>query len=157
MLTKTTVVAIQALLLLTVERDDERPKTPRQIAARLGASPTYLGKILGQLAKGGILRAVRGARGGVLLAKPPSEITLLDVYVATQGPLIPDYCTSAHDARHACAFHGAMSQLHLQFEGALARWSIAALAASPPGKSARTCRMRLEPAPQRLAVLRPTR
>jgi Rrf2 family protein len=147
MLTKTTVVAIQALLLLTTERDDERPKTPKQIAARLGASPTYLGKILGQLVKGGLLRSVRGARGGVLLARAPEQIALLDVYVATQGPLIPNYCSGTADARHICTFHLAMSQLHAQLQGALARWSIADLAARPPGKTARTCRMALHPLP----------
>lgn len=152
MLTKTTVVAIQALLLLAIERDDEHPRTPRQIAARLGASPTYLGKILGQLAKGGMLRAVRGARGGVLLARAPDQIALLDVYTATQGPLIPDYCQGTLDARHICTFHLAMSQLHAQLQGALARWSIADLAGRMPGKAAKTCRMALHPLP----VLRPS-
>lgn len=158
MLTKTTVVAIQALLLLALERDaegeDPRPKTPKQLAARLGASPTYLGKILGQLSKGRMLTSVRGAHGGVLLARRPELITLLDVYTATQGPLIPDYCTGAKGARHACAFHTAMSQLHDQLEGSLSRWTIADLADKPASKNVRGCRMAFLPAERVLSVLR---
>ncbi len=140
MLTKTTIVAIQALTLLALE-DDGRPKTPKQLAARLGASPSYLGKILGMLAKGGILRSVRGAHGGVHLARKPSLITLLDVYAATQGALVPHHCTGGRAAAAICTFHTAMSQLHQQLEGALTRWSLADLASVPSGKGARNCRM----------------
>lgn len=155
MLTKTTVVAIQALLLLATEReDDARPKTPRQLAARLGASPTYLGKILGLLSKGRMLTSVRGAHGGVHLARKPELITLLDVYTATQGPLIPDYCTGAKGARHACTFHTAMSELHQQLEGSLSRWTIADLAGKPAGKSVTNCRMAFLPPERALSVLR---
>jgi Rrf2 family protein len=154
MLTKTTVVAIQALLLLATEQDDTRPKTPKQLAARLGASPTYLGKILGQLSKGRMLNSVRGAHGGVLLARKPELITLLDVYTATQGPLIPNFCSGAKGARHACTFHTAMSQLHDQLEASLSGWTIADLAGKPAGKSVHNCRMAFLSPEQALSVLR---
>lgn len=154
MLTKTTVVAIQALLLLATEQDDVRPKTPKLLAARLGASPTYLGKILGQLSKGRMLTSVRGAHGGVLLARKPELITLLDVYTATQGALIPNFCSGAKGARHACAFHTAMSQLHDQLEASLSGWTIADLAGTPAGKSVHNCRMAFLSPVRALSVLR---
>lgn len=46
-------------------------------------NPTAV-KILGSLANAGIIETREGSRGGVRLAKPPSEITLLDVFNAIE-------------------------------------------------------------------------
>jgi Predicted transcriptional regulator len=47
---------------------------------------TYLGKTLTALAAAGILRSTRGTAGGFKLARPPKEITLLDVTRAIGHP-----------------------------------------------------------------------
>ena len=49
--------------------------SPRRIAEDLGESPTYLSKVTTQLVKAGVLRAEKGVKGGVQLARPASEIT----------------------------------------------------------------------------------
>jgi Rrf2 family protein len=47
--------------------------------------PAYMAKHLQALSKAGIVTAVRGARGGYTLARPPSEITLWDIQAAISG------------------------------------------------------------------------
>jgi Rrf2 family protein len=58
-------------------------------AARLaefhGVPPAYLAKHLQALAQAGIVAADPGPRGGYRLARPPEQISLLDVVLAVDG------------------------------------------------------------------------
>jgi len=58
------------------------------LAAQHGLSSSYLLKHLRLLAAAGILRAQSGAGGGYRLARPASAVTLLDVFVAIEGPVL---------------------------------------------------------------------
>ena len=49
------------------------------IASALGVPQNYLSKTLHQLARAGVLRSVRGPRGGFQLAVPPERLTLTRV------------------------------------------------------------------------------
>ena len=51
-----------------------------------GVSTSYLLKHLQALSGAGILDTVPGPRGGYRLAKPPEEISLLDILLAVEGP-----------------------------------------------------------------------
>ena len=64
----------------------------REIADRQEIPPVFLAKIIGRLAKAGLIRAYRGASGGVTLARPAEELTLLDVVEAIEGPLTLNRC-----------------------------------------------------------------
>ena len=48
----------------------------------------YLHKILQQLCKAGILKSKRGPRGGFVIGRDPSEITLLQIIEAIDGPAL---------------------------------------------------------------------
>src|SRR5438270_13260730 len=50
-----------------------------------GVPGAYLAKTLQALSREGIVESVPGRRGGYRLAKPPSQITLLDVVEAVEG------------------------------------------------------------------------
>jgi Rrf2 family protein len=63
-----------------------------QVAALQGISPTFLGKIVQSLAKAGILATRRGVGGGIALAQPVEDITLLQVIEAVEGPLCLNDC-----------------------------------------------------------------
>jgi len=58
-------------------------------AARLaeyhGVPGPYLAKSLQALARAGIVESTTGRRGGYRLSRPPSDVTLLDVYRAVEG------------------------------------------------------------------------
>jgi Rrf2 family protein len=63
-----------------------------QVARVQGISPTFLGKIVQSLAKAGILATRRGVGGGMSLAQPIEDITLLQVIEAVEGPLRINDC-----------------------------------------------------------------
>jgi Rrf2 family protein len=63
-----------------------------QVARIQGISPTFLGKIVQSLARAGILATRRGVGGGIALAKPVTDITLLQVIEAVEGPLCINDC-----------------------------------------------------------------
>ncbi len=54
-------------------------------AQRIPAS--FMAKILRRLVRAGLLRSSRGVKGGFCLAKPASEISMLDILEAIEGPL----------------------------------------------------------------------
>jgi len=131
MLSQTSELAIQILLCLLLEEDRE-PVPPRRIASVLDASPTYLAKVAGILTKAGILRAVRGVHGGVIIAKDPAKISLLEVVESCQGKILGDYCSSiVDDFSLVCSYHEAMFELHKAVITVLGRWTIADLAEKP--------------------------
>lgn len=80
--------------MAVVTRRNE-PTSTAQIATELCASEAHLSKVLQQLVRVGLLTSKRGPSGGYALAKPPGEISLLDVYEALEGPLRQDGCLFA--------------------------------------------------------------
>lgn len=60
----------------------------QDIAVRQNIPRKYLVQILLQLQRAGLVKSKRGASGGYMLAKPPSEISLGDVMRTTDGPLV---------------------------------------------------------------------
>lgn len=119
------------MIYLAVEGSDE-PVSPRRIAERMGCSPSYLSKVTGDLAKGGLLRTFRGSQGGVVLAREPKDITLLDILEATQGMMVSSYCQAIGDATGpVCAFHQAMWDVYMDSRRTLTRWTLEKLAARP--------------------------
>jgi Rrf2 family protein len=129
-LNETTLAAIKTLLYLALRSSDE-PAPPRQIAEDIDLSPTYSAKITARLVRAGILRAHRGAKGGVSLGKVPADITLLEVVEACQGKALGHYCQETKTQQHVCAFHRAMHELHNAITGVLEHWTIADLQARP--------------------------
>jgi Rrf2 family transcriptional regulator, cysteine metabolism repressor len=59
----------------------------KDIAGRHDISQQYLEQLLNRLIHAGLVRAVRGKNGGYALAHPPTEITLLALLEALEGPL----------------------------------------------------------------------
>ncbi len=66
----------------------------KDIAQRQQISLSYLEHLITPLITGGIVRSTRGARGGVLLAKPPEEIKLSEVIQLLEGSIAPVECVN---------------------------------------------------------------
>ena len=64
------------------------------IAERQGISEHYLEQLIAVLRKIGLVKSIRGAQGGYILAKPPSQIKVGDVVRALEGPIAPLECVS---------------------------------------------------------------
>ena len=61
------------------------PASAAHIAARQVLSVAYLEQLLHRLRKGGLLKSIRGPRGGYVLARAPHEITLAEVVGILDG------------------------------------------------------------------------
>ena len=85
-LTKKTGYGLIAMThLARLERGEV--SSAREIAQRFGVPASLLMNVLKELAAGGYVESVRGARGGYRLARPPEEITLADLVAAVEGPI----------------------------------------------------------------------
>jgi Rrf2 family protein len=65
------------------------------VAKEQNIPPSFLAKIISQLSIAGLLHTSRGARGGVMLARDPKDITLLEVVEAIDGPIQLNECVSS--------------------------------------------------------------
>lgn len=63
------------------------PVLLRELAERQGLSAKYLDQLAGNLRTAGLLKSKRGVGGGIMLAKPPQQISLLEVVEAVEGAL----------------------------------------------------------------------
>ncbi len=80
-----------------------------------GVTQRYALKILHKLTKAQIVKSYKGAKGGYVLAKPPKEITLYDVYTVICGPISFSKCegnqgSCSHPAG-ACSFRGTFEEV----------------------------------------------
>jgi Rrf2 family protein len=83
-------LALHAVAYLA-DRTNEKLSN-KDIAAAIKVSEAHLSKVMQRLNKAGIVRSIRGPKGGFTLAKDPVETRLLDVYEAIEGPLPNNYC-----------------------------------------------------------------
>jgi Rrf2 family protein len=96
--------AARAVVELARHIQSEEPITATHIAERRQIPEKYLVHILLQLKRAGLVRSVRGAQGGYLLARAPEDITLFDVVQAIDGPILdplPVDDTAGSDLRAA--------------------------------------------------------
>jgi Rrf2 family protein len=86
--------ALRAVVYLSQLGENEKAATGI-IAQQQMIPPSFLAKIISQLSVAGIIHTSRGARGGVSLAKPANEISILDVVEAIDGPFFLNECTKS--------------------------------------------------------------
>ncbi|MTD29715.1 cysteine metabolism transcriptional regulator CymR [Planomicrobium sp. YIM 101495] len=67
----------------------EGPVPLRKIAADNELSEAYLEQLVAPLRNSGLVRSVRGAYGGYMLTRKPSEISAGDVIRILEGPIQP--------------------------------------------------------------------
>lgn len=75
---------MRALLALA---DRKEPTTAEALAEAQGLPARFLGAILIELRRAGIVSSQRGSEGGYRLARPAGEISVADVMRALDGPL----------------------------------------------------------------------
>lgn len=62
------------------------PVRSTDLAASVNADPSFVRRVISKLAKAGLVTTTRGKNGACSLARSPSQITLLDIYRASQAP-----------------------------------------------------------------------
>ena len=76
-----------------------------QLALETGLPVATVQKLVSKLSGAGLLRASRGAGGGLKLARPAAAISLADIVEAVEGPIALTSCVDI--ARHDCGMESA--------------------------------------------------
>jgi Rrf2 family protein len=136
-ITKQADYAVRAVLYLAGLADGRRAPTS-QIARDQKIPPSFLAKIVSQLSVAGMVQTSRGARGGVTLARDPSQISLLEVVEAIDGPVSlnecvadPSVCSFGED----CPVHGVWCEAQASLVKGLTSTTFASLLSRGNGKT----------------------
>lgn len=134
-ITRATEYAIRAILYMSCQPAKEII-FKKDICKAQDITPAFLTKILQPLIKDGIVKSQRGVGGGFYLAKPPAEITLLDIIKSQEGPVYLNQCLiekGSCEREIFCPTHGAWAEIREEFMATLSRYDFATLAAKQCG------------------------
>jgi Rrf2 family transcriptional regulator, nitric oxide-sensitive transcriptional repressor len=127
-----------ALRALTYLAGKGQPATTDEIAAHHSISSAHLGRVIRRLQAMGYMKAVRGRKGGVRLARDPQTLTLGEVVSSLEdnGQLMD----GLHPGESAGAFAGRLAAVlrraNATFTAYLARVTFAELGADGVGPAA---------------------
>lgn len=79
-------------LVEIAKRYGQGPIKRKEIVEIQDIADSYLENILVALRNAGLIRTIRGAKGGYSLSKAPEEISFLDIVEAIQGSISPIDC-----------------------------------------------------------------
>lgn len=89
---------------------EEEPVSISSIAARQDISERYLEQLVGLMKKAGLVRSIRGATGGYVLARNACEISVGDVLRALEGSLEPVKCAAFYSEEGCTASDGCVTK-----------------------------------------------
>ncbi len=121
--------SVRAMLSVATHYEDRQKS--REIAKEMGIPPHYLPQILANLVQHGLLEALAGPAGGYCLARPPEEISLLEVVEAAEGSIKLERCVlqgGPCDWENACPVHVPWARAQNAMAAELAATTLAHLA-----------------------------
>ncbi|HHY82284.1 MAG TPA: Rrf2 family transcriptional regulator [Clostridiales bacterium] len=84
---------VKAMFDLALHGGDT-PLSLKTIAERQDISEPYLEQLISTLRKAGLVKSVRGAQGGYLLARSPDQITVGSIIRSLEGSMAPTECVA---------------------------------------------------------------
>jgi Rrf2 family protein len=128
-ISRRTDYGVRVILDLASCPPDERAST-EDIAARQTVPGPFLAKIISQLSVAGLVTTQRGAGGGVTLARPASEISMLQVIEALEGPIRLNRCLIQPQScprEMNCPVHDVLAQAQAELVATLGQATFQAL------------------------------
>ena len=132
MFSQTQEYALRAVIWLATNAE-AGPVGNGRIAEHTSVPPSYLSKVLQELARGGILNSRRGAGGGFQLARKATQLSVLEVINAVDPLRRITTCPlglKTHGT-HLCPMHARLDSALQYVEGALGSSTIAELMSEP--------------------------
>jgi Rrf2 family protein len=128
---QTVEYALRAVAHLAYEAPN--PRTTEQVAEATRVPPAYLSKVLQALSRGGIVKSQRGVGGGISLARPAEELTILEVVNAVEPIQRIKSCPlglKSHGVR-LCPLHRRIDDAMATVEAAFGSTTLAEILAEP--------------------------
>lgn len=93
-----------------------------ELAAETGLPAPTVQKVVSKLTAAGLLRSMRGAGGGLQLARPAAAISVADIVEAVEGPIALTACVDGTDCAvdHTCLVKPHWPLINEAMRGALA-------------------------------------
>ena len=103
------------------------PTTLETVCTTRNLARQYLTKIFSTLAKADIITPIRGKRGGYLLSRDPSEISILEILETVEGPITLNLCqaTPPKCDNTSCPLRPVWAELQEVIRGRLSRITLA--------------------------------
>lgn len=98
MLRVTRLTDYATLILATLARQPARVLAAAELAEQARLELPTVAKVMKPLAKAGLVESFRGASGGYRLARPATEIALIEVVEAIEGKLGMTECSGDHSS-----------------------------------------------------------
>ena len=110
------------ILLDLALHDNGSPRMIRDIAGSQRISEKYISRLIIDLRRAGMVKSIRGSRGGYRIARYPKNLTVLDVIEVMEGPvsLIDCVTTECCDRQRGCAVRSIWCDMNNQIRSALA-------------------------------------
>ncbi len=108
MLSKTSQYAVRAVLYIAIHGKKDKKTGVSEIAEALDIPKYYLAKILRKLASSGIIRSVKGPRGGYYLNSNSDRCALIDIIDVMEGRSNLEQCAlglQICSPDHPCPVH----------------------------------------------------
>jgi len=135
MLRVTKLTDYASVVLTVLASDPEAVLSATELADRAGLETPTVAKVLKPLAQAGLVAGFRGVAGGYRLARPASEITLVEIVEAMEGPLAMTEC-SGHEGQcgiaHSCGARANWRRINDVVAEALRGVSLAQMLAPAP-------------------------
>jgi Rrf2 family protein len=131
-LTTRSSYGIRALISMAAAYGQEKPLSLKDISKEEEISCVYLEQIFNKLKRSGLVKSVRGPKGGYLLSKDPSELTVLEVVTALEDSYAGDRCLCGKELcekASRCASKEVWEEVSVETKKALGRFSLGRLAA----------------------------
>jgi Rrf2 family transcriptional regulator, cysteine metabolism repressor len=125
--------SLLATTYLAGEYGDGRRKA-REIAEAMDFTGDYLHQVLANLVNRGVLIGVAGPDGGYELARPPGEITVLQVIESAEGPVDDRRCPLSGEpcSELSCGMHEPWTRTRAAIRHELGRVTLAMLVRARP-------------------------
>ena len=106
-LTRAGEYAVRCILYLS-SKGENVLVSKKEVAEQMDIPSQFLGKIVQQLAKSGLVSITQGPKGGMKLSKPPESISLLNVVESVIGEIFLNECIAdpkSCDKSDKCLVH----------------------------------------------------
>lgn len=136
--TKLTDYATVVLTALAAKPGDVH--SAAELAEQAGLEMPTVAKVLKPLAQAGLVEGFRGVNGGYRLARPASEISLVEIVEAMEGPLGMTECSvhaGACGIEHSCGVRANWRRINDVVADALRGVTLAEMLAPPPPRPTR--------------------
>ena len=123
-------------------RYGEGPVSLKSVAQSQGLSENYLEQLMVPLRREGLVKSIRGAQGGYMLARAPEEITIGAIITTVEGPIAVVDCLLADaeaeeqlcDKACACVTRGIWEKVCNSISGVLNNITLRTLLENDEGR-----------------------